>query len=102
MRRAIPASFSCEKMKLRVSNSVARKPFAKGFSEEEHYEDCKHSFNGSSGDGVWRSCYARTRTTGEISDSRGGGFACPLAQPRVETSRFGNPQAARSLWRSED
>src|ERR1700730_16294353 len=97
MRKAIPESLSSEKTRLRVSHSAARKPFAKGFSKEQHYENCEHSFNSSAGDGAWRSCYTRTRRTGEISDSRGGGFACPLAQPRVETGRFGNPQAARSL-----
>src|SRR6266851_483432 len=35
MRRTIPESFSCERTKLRVSHSAARKPFAKEFSERK-------------------------------------------------------------------
>src|SRR5260370_2623087 len=41
MHRTIPELSSCEKMRLRILHSAARKPFAKGFDGEERAGQCK-------------------------------------------------------------
>src|SRR5260370_17638239 len=41
MHRTIPELSSCEKTRLHVSHSAARKPFAKGFDGEERAGQCR-------------------------------------------------------------
>src|ERR1700722_7217596 len=97
MPKAVLELFSCEKTKLHGSHSAARKPFAKGFSKERHYEDCEHSVNGHCDGGAVRRCYTGTRGVSKTPNPGGSPVACAIPQPRVETGRFGDPQAARSL-----
>jgi len=84
----------------RVASNTGKAPSYHRWLDEALHESRasrENSFRTSSVDDAARICYAGTRRTAKTPEHGRSGFAGAIAQPRVETSGSGNPQAERSF-----